>query len=408
VGVRGTEAQAVRAALAEAPAWTTLEGPGRTHAIDVRPITRAPRVRWHLADPEANAYARQDGVLGGPLGLITARGALAITVLDPETGAVRATTPVTGADPATTGGPPISLAGEVMLLRLDNHAQVRAVHAWDDVDLHQVPLQVARDEVVAWELSDPLTPPGKARALTLPRLRHDHPMGRTGYGEGLLLAVGALGPGVTKPSFWIGDSLALHASRELVLASLSCNNVNSSRLAALDRASGAVRWTAEGTVEAFDAQGVAAEHLGSVTLHDAADGAKRWTHVGRAGPDDHSRTAVRALGADLVALQVGVPGGPRDGPRLLRLLDRESGTVLGDAGPIGWDEPVALARDVLYRSTKDGVAAHARDGTRLWSLDLAALARAEGLTPSPVHALTPMTGRLVVKTRDGTVLCLEG
>lgn len=389
------------------PAWTELGGPGWTHALDVRPIAREPRVRWHLADAEANPYARQDGVLGGPLGLITARGALAVTVLDPETGAVRATTAVTGQDPATTGGPPISLQGEVMLLRLDPHAQVRAVHAWDDVDLYQVPLRVARDQVVAWELPDPLTPPGTARTLTMPKLRHDHPMGRTSHGEGLLLAVGALGPGVTKPSMWIGDSLTLHASREHVLASLSCNNVNSSRLAALDRTTGAARWTAEGTVEAHDALGVAAEHLGSVTLHDAADGAKRWTHVGRAGPGDHSRVAVRALGRDVVALQVGVPGGPRDGPRLLRLLDRATGAVLGDAGPIRWDEPVALARDVLYRSAADGVSAHARDGTPLWRLDLAALARERGLAPSPVHALTPLTGRLVVKTRDGTVWCLE-
>lgn len=393
----GTRAQRARAALAGVPAWTGREGPGRTHALDVRPITREPRVRWLLADPEANPYARQDGVLGGPLGLITTRGALAITVLDPETGAVRATTAVTGEDPATTGGPPISLAGEVMLLRLDDHAQVRAVHAWDDVDLHQVPLQVARDQVVAWELGDPLTPPGRARTLALPKLRHDHPMGRTGYGEGLLLAVGALGPGVTKPSFWIGDSLSLLASRELVLASLSCNCVNDSRLAALDRATGAVRWTAPGTVEAHDERSVVAELLGKVTLHDARDGATVWTHEGRGGPDDHARVGVRALGRDLVALQVGVPGAPRDGPRLLRLLDRATGATLGDAGPIGWSEPVALARDVLYRSTADGVAAHARDGTRLWSLDLAAR----------VQTLTPMTDRLVVKTSDGTVWCLE-
>lgn len=394
-------APAVRAELASIPAWTHRGGPDGTAALDVEPLRAAPRLRWHLPDPTACAYARQDALLGGPLGLVTCRGRLAITVLEPETGAVHATTPV-GTSHAEPGAPPCSLAGEVLFLHCDEHGEVRVVHAFTDQDLHQVPLALARDEVVVWDVPDPTRPPGPARPLRLPEgFRHDWPYGRTTQGHGLLVGLGALRRGQTRPSMWIGDSLHLGPAPGALYAWLSTNYVNAARHACLDRDTGAVRWQGQGSLAAWDRGGVVAEHVDALALLDPETGAARWRAEAR----------LLALGPGAVVVDAprddDPPVGGRD-EREVRVLDRATGRARASLGPLPTSAPVALARDVVYLAREGVLAAFGLDGAPLWRVPLEPLARELGLDPARaarVHALLPAPGRLYAKAHDGTVYC---
>ncbi len=389
---------AVRAELAEVPIWTHPRGPDGTGYLDVRPLRATPRLRWHLADPGAAPYARQDPLIGGPLGLVTCRERLKITVLDPETGAVHATTPV-AASTDNPGAPPLSLAGEVLFVHCDEHGEVRAIHAFDDQDLYQVPLALARDEVRAWDVRDPTNRPGAPTALRLPAgFRHDVPYGYTVQGHGLLIGLGELRRGLTRPSMWIGDRLRFAPADEVIYTWLSTNNLNAARHAALDRATGDVRWQGQGVVEAFDGAGVVTSYcMREVTLRDPA-GAEVWTlrdgHRFRAmGPEVVVTTLTRTI--DDLAVST------------TTLIDRRR----GDLVEIGPADVVAVARDVVYAASAGALRAHALDGTRLWELSLVDVARDLGL-PDPeaaarVHALAPATDRLYAKAADATVYCLE-
>lgn len=387
----------VRTELARFPQWTHLDGPdGRRH-LDVAPVRSAPRVRWHLPDPEACAYARQDGLLGGPLGLITSRGFLAITVLDPATGRVHATTPVgTGNGPERSGVPPLSLHGELLFVHGDEQAWVRSIHAWKDQDLWSLPLRLARDEVRAWDATG--EKPGPATPVVLPpRHRHDVPYGYTVQGHGTLLGLGALHAGQTRPSMWIGDRLRLRATPDVVYASVAAEHVNVSRHVVLDRATGAPRWSGEGVVEAFDQDGALVEHLGELALRDARDGAVRWRRKVDAYP--------LVLGPRAIVVAAG------EQHRALRVLERATGEPVADLGERDRDGAVAGARDVVYVAGHGALTARGLDGATLWTLDLAEEARARTL-PDPtraarVHALLPAPGRLYAKAWDGTIWCLE-
>lgn len=386
---------AVRAELARVPAWTHPRGPDGTRYLDVRPLRATPRLRWHLPDPRAAPYARQDPLIAGPLGLVTCRERLKITVLDPETGAVHATTPV-GTDTDDPGAPPLTLAGEVLFAHCDEHGEVRAIHAFDDQDLYQVPLALERDEVRAWDVRDATRRP--AEPLTLqapPSFRHDVPYGHTVQGHGLLIGLGALRRGLTRPGMWIGDRLRFAPADEVIYTWVSANDMNTSRHAALDRVTGAVRWQGQGEVEAFDGAGVVTSFcMREVTLRDPA-GAEVWTYRGH---------RFMAAGPEVVLTTTAEPG---EQPTLC-LIARPQGDVQGDVGP---SDVAAVARDVVYAAHGGALRAHALDGTRLWELPLVDLARDLGL-PDPersarVHALVPAPDRLYLKAADATVYCLE-
>lgn len=390
---------AVRAELAHLPQWTHPEGPDRRAHLDVAPV-RTPRLRWHLPDPQACAYARQDGLLGGMLGLVTARDFLAITVLDPQTGRVHATTPVgTGNGPERSGAPPLSLAGELLFVHGDEQGWVRGIHAWKDKDLYSHPLKLARDEVRAWDVTGEKPRGGEALAI-LPGFRHDVPYGYTVQAHGLLIGLGALHAGLRRPSMWIGDRLRLRPGRDVVYASLSTHHVNVAKHVALDRATGAPRWTGPGCVDAFDERGALVTHLREVTLRDASDGAVRWTRF----LEGNSRRHV-VFGPKAVVM---AHGGERVG---LKVLDRASGEIVGDLGAAERDAAIAGARDVVYVARAGALHALGLDGTALWTVPLEDLAR-ELKLPDPeqaarVHSIVPAPARLYAKAWDGTVYCFE-
>ncbi len=395
---------AARAELARVPAWTHARGPDRTSYLDVRPLRSTPRLLWHLPDLDALPETRRDPLIGGSLGLITCRGRLRLDIVDPESGAVHASTP---AEPrAHDGGlAPLTLAGEVLLVHgdgADARSQLRAL-TLDGRDLLRVELALERDVPRVWELrgGGALDPEASTR-LKLPRgLRH-RSAGYTVQGHGLVLGVAGRPRGAPVRAGFAG-SVRLAPDREVIHAwsVTTTPRARDARHLALDRATGKVRWRGEGAVWAHDESGTAL-WLGREVAIRRADGALAW------------RRALEGEGGHPLALTpervVALEG---RAPRLVA-MERATGRVVADLGPQHgggppyWSPVVVVARDVVYVAYGEGLlVAVTLGGERLWTVSMRELARALGLrepdAAARLHSLVPATDRLFARAFDGTI-----
>lgn len=386
-----------RAELTNAPAWPRERGPDRTAYLDVRPIRTAPRLLWHLPDPGAMTWTCATSPIGGDLGLIAYRGReLRVDVLDPDTGTVRASTPIEARPHLDARMPRITLAGDVLLVHHDegdDRSTLRAIEPASGADLYRLELALEPGVPRLWELRG-ATPPGAAASLRLPRWLRHQCGGYTVQGHGLLVGMGG------RPRRGPSPSVRLEPAREVIHVWKATVRPEDRRHAAIDRATGAMRWKGEGLVIAHDDGGALLWHDRELALR-RADGAIAWRRAFAGGSGEPL-----ALAPEAVVVR------ERAWPHLL-VLERATGQVVADLGPQHAGGPpyrdpvVVVARDVVYVAYGDGrLAALTLSGERLWSVSLHDLARDLGLRSpfaSRLHSLVPATDRLFARAAEGTI-----
>lgn len=373
----------VRAELATRPAWTHAGGPGRTHAIDLPPVKREPRVRW-------TARAPGDRLLTSPLGVVVTTGrGTPCAVLDPTSGRLRWT--------------PSSATRDAWLDRawLLAHFAGEELHAW------RLWNEPGEDDPTA---GHERLPSGLVQLCVEPSssgefLRDVRPLRlEDGVDVRGRDARGAGGRVVTGP----GDWNALLIS-ELLLASTQGALEGPWTTTAFDLERGAPRWRAPGRLEAADVQGAALAADGERLVVRDARGGQAWAAPG----------ALRALGPGVALVELrraGSAGADDDHASHadvtfeLRVHDRATGRLRADLGPYaparasaGRASPI-LVRDRVFVPDRGDVVCRGLDGQVPWSLDVA---EAAGNGRARVVEIAPLPGALVVLLDDRQVVCLE-
>ncbi len=402
---RAVDQPDARAELATRPAWTHAGGRGRTHALDLPPVKREPRVRWM-------ARAPGDRLLASPLGVVvtTGRGTPCV-VLDPTSGRLRWT--------------PSSATRDAWLDRswLLAHFAGEELHAWrlwnepgeehPVVGHERLPSGLVQLRVRAEDDGAPWGPGAVSVLHDVRPLRL--PDGLQGRGRDVR---GGGGRVVTGPGDWNAFVLAADGARGdvdlLVASGQPREGLWTTTVFEIDR--GGERWRAPGRLVAGDARGVVLavqDGQGDRLMLRDAGGGEMWSAVGE----------LRALGADVALVELlqtseeGLDTWDDDDHAShasftshLRVLDRATGRLRADLGPYaparasaGRASPI-LVRDRVFVPDRGDVVCRGLDGQVPWSVDVAEVA---GNPRARVVDLAPLPGALVVALDDRQVVCLE-
>ena len=348
---------AVRALLAELPAWTHPDAcAGRTRWVDVPPLRWGPVLRWRTD------LRHGQGLLAGPLGVVV-NGPRGYSVLDLQDGEPQDER----AGPGARGflpGEVLAWAGTRLLVRTGGRVRLVEPPGREGppgpelagLEQHSlaalcgpggvVVLDAARGRVRAWRAVE------DRFALAWERARPP--------GQDLVLGGGLVAGGGLVVVQLTGESLRV-----------------------LDLTSGEDRFAAGRATALVDAAGVVASGPGGRVIAFDPSGAVRWSAPGLQMP---------------VALAPGVVVAWDEGIRLV-VLDRESGAERVRL-PVTADG-VAAARDALYwwrNEPHPCLGLVGLDGGSLWELDLRG---------DPPRQVVPYPGRFLLLTRRGDVLCYE-